>query len=141
MVDVVNNGRDTKNESISVVQKSEEHAIEKLRRNASVCEGQSDIASGDIRVVDIELRRDAFHSLKPVITSSDRIGDCPPPFIGSSTVDKYNQVSPSPVSSTLPDGYILAHGSRGLTMSTYMFRVSIKESRRRRHDPLIAKLV
>ena len=101
MVDVVKNGSDTENASISVIQKSEEHAVEKLRRNTIVSEGQSDIASVDIGVVDVELRRDAFHSIKPVITSIDRIGDCPPPFIGSRTVDKYNQVSPSPVSSSL----------------------------------------
>ena len=141
MVHVVNNGSDTENASISVVQQSEGHAVEKLRRNAIICEGQSDIAGVDIRVVDIELRRDAFHSIEPVVTSSDRIGDRPPPFIRSSTVNKYNQVSPSPVSSTLPDGYILAHGSRGLTMTTYMFCIRIKESRRRRHDSLGVKLV
>ena len=103
MVDVVKDGSDTENASITVVQQSEEHAVEKLRRNAIICEGQSDIASVDIRVVDIELRRDALHSIKPFITSSDRVGDCPPPFIGSSTVDKYDQVSPSPVSSRLLD--------------------------------------
>ena len=62
----------------------------------------------DIWVEGIKLRREAFHFNKFFITGSDRIGDCSPPFIGSSTVDKYDHISPTDVMINLPEGYVLA---------------------------------
>ena len=106
MVDVVKNGSDTEIAGISIVQQSEEYASKKPRRNAAICDGLPDIAL--FRVEGIKLRRDAFHFSKSVITGSDRIGDCSPPFIGSSTVDKYDHMSPPGVMINLPEGYILA---------------------------------
>ena len=103
MVDVIKRGSDTEIATISVVQQSEEYASEKPRRNTGICESVRDIALINIRVVGIKLRRDAFHFSKFVITSSDRIGDCSPPFIGSSTVGKYDQVSRPAVMITLPE--------------------------------------
>ena len=90
MVNVVQNGSDTEIASISVIQQSEEYTSEKSLRNSVVCECAADMGLIDIGFEGINLRRDAFHFSKFTITTSDRIGDGSPPFVGSSTVDKYN---------------------------------------------------
>ena len=142
VVDVVKNGSDTDGERcIFVVQRSKEHAPETLGRTTLIMKGSKDIAVV-FRLVGIKLRRDAIHFLKPRITSSDRISDCSPPFIGSSTARKYNHVSQFNVAIILPDGYILALGSpRKSTMTTYRRCICVKESRRRRHDSFEGKLI
>ena len=104
MVCVVKNGGDTEIAIFSDIQQSEEHASEKRRCNTAIGEGFRDIGVVDIRVEGIELRRDAFRTFKPFITSSDGIGDCSPPFIGSSTVGKYNYVSPPIIVISLQEG-------------------------------------
>ena len=106
MVDVVQNGSGTEIASISVVQQSEEYASEKPGRDTAICEGVPYMAP--IPLEGIILRREAFHFNKSVIAGSDRIRDRSPPFIGSSTVGKYNQVPRTAVMIDLPEGYILA---------------------------------
>ena len=108
MVNVIQNGSDTEIAKFSVIQQSEEYTSEKSLRNTVICDCEVDMGLIDIGVEGIKLRRDAFHFSKFVITSSDRIGDGSPPFVGSSTVDKYDQVSPPAVMINLPAGYILA---------------------------------
>ena len=107
-----------------------------------ISEGLRDITAIDIRVEGTELRWDAFCCFNPSITSSDRIGDCSPPFIGSSTVGKHNQESPQAFVINLLEVFPLVLGSpQGLTMTTYMFSICINEYQHRRHGLIRGKLV
>jgi hypothetical protein len=131
VISVAKNRRNINYATVSVVKQSEENTSEELLRATIIIEGLHDIAVVGIRVMDVELMRDALYSRKPFITGSDRFGDCSPPFIGSGPIGEGDHVSPSPIGSALSDGENLA--SRGWVMTTYMFRVRIEKSGRGSH--------
>jgi hypothetical protein len=103
MFGIVQNGRNIDYATISVVKQSEENSSEKLLGATFVVDGLANITVIDIRVVDIELMRDALHSRKPFITRTDRVGDGSPPFIGSGPIGGDDHVPPSPVGSALSE--------------------------------------
>jgi hypothetical protein len=106
VVSVVDRRNDIEYATIPVVKQSKDHAPQEFFGTFLVIDGLHDISVVEIGIMGVELWGDTLDIAEPLITRSDGIDDCPPPFIGGGTVNKYDQVSPSPVRGTLERGRI-----------------------------------
>ena len=95
MVGVIKTGNRLHYSTIPVINQGEENASEKLFGAAIISNGLRNIP--DVWVVDVELVRDTLDFTEFGISGSDRGGDCSPPFVGSGTIGKDDQISPCPV--------------------------------------------
>ena len=97
MVGVIESGSRIDYSTVLVIEQGEENASEKLFGAAIISNGLRNIPAVDVWVVDVELERDTLHFSESVIPRSDRVDDCSPPFVGSGTIGKDDQISPCPV--------------------------------------------
>jgi hypothetical protein len=96
VVSVVQRRNDIEYATDPVVQRGKNHTMQELMGASVVIDGLHDIAAVG-RIMGVELRGDTLDFTEPLITRSDGMIDCPPPFICGGTVGKYDQVLPIPV--------------------------------------------